>query len=128
MNALSPYLVLHGLDPLLVGLVAGVALSVLVFLALKIAGSFTKALDTDPYALPQNRPATTTVSTKKSVRFRIKVNGTEHALSDSQTVAVLMAVQSGDRAGARSLVQSGLGVSAEVADSIVDALAKTNVP
>lgn len=127
MSSLSEYLHSAGLDPFLVGLIAGALLTIFVASAFKRARAKTNIFAADPLTAGPSRPSPLSFSTRKSIHFRINLNGAEHSLSDDQTSAVIGAIKSGDRDRAVSLVQSDLGVSPDVAGKIVDALAKAHL-
>ncbi|HVT73945.1 MAG TPA: hypothetical protein VHD61_12485 [Lacunisphaera sp.] len=127
MSSPSQYLNSLGLDPLLLGLVAGSLLTLFVQFIVRSGKMKTNGFAADPFAAAPARPSPLSVSTKKSIHFRINLNGAEHSLTDEQTSAVIGAIKSGDREAAIGSVQSGLGVSPEVAGKIVDALAKAHL-
>lgn len=127
MSSLSKYLDSLGLDPFLIGLIAGALLTIFVASAFKRARAKTNIFAADPLAPAPPQPSPLSFSTRKSIHFRINLNGSEHSLSDDQTSSVIGAIQSGDRDRAVSLVQSDLKVSPDVAGKIVDALARAHL-
>ena len=126
--SVSQYLSAHGSDPFLIGLICGSLATALVFLVRGWRKRVQNPFAPDPRAAATAPADPHPMTLSKTVHFRVRINGEDHALSDEVTAAVLTALRSGNEAEAARLVQERGGIPAETAAKIAAALKQTHLP